>query len=107
MIAAVILRESGYDTTAWDIGVLRSLLANLRIASPRGFRPGRIDYVDIEQQGWEYYHNAGFAYLNTSSPQPHYQSQMFVGIENRIGVIRAPTTRRPQSGYCSREDQAF
>jgi hypothetical protein len=75
-VASAIL-GSRFDTSAWDEGLLISLLANLRIASDGGFRPGRINYPDIEASGWEALANSGAVYANTSSPQPHYQAQMW------------------------------
>jgi hypothetical protein len=79
MLAASALRASPYaaDAPAFDHAALISLLANLRIASVDGFRPGRINFDDIERTGWQAYASSGAGYANTSSPQPHYQAQMW------------------------------
>ena len=80
MLAASALRMtpdySNY-TLAFDRATLISLLGNLRVSSASGFRPGRINFADIEASGWEAYAASGAVYANTSSPQPHYQSQMW------------------------------
>lgn len=65
------------DTRAWDTQLLISVLANLRITSTHGFRPGRINYADIERDGWRHYAASDATYANTLSPQPHYQAQMW------------------------------
>lgn len=80
MLASSALRSASAftaDTLAFDRAALISLLANLRISSDAGFRPGRINYADIEASGWQAYANSGDTYSNTSSPQPHYQAQMW------------------------------
>jgi len=64
------------DTSAWDRMLTRNLLANVRLASVHGFRPGRINYPDLEANGWQHYANSGAVYNNTLWPQPHYQSYM-------------------------------
>jgi hypothetical protein len=75
-VAASLLR-SRFDTSAWEAGLLTSLLANLRIASASGFRPGRINFPDLEASGWEPLAASNAVYANASSPQPHYQAQMW------------------------------
>ena len=81
LVATSLLRggaaEPPLDTHAWDVQLLTSVLANARIASSHGFRPGRIDYADIERSGWRAYAASGATYANASSPQPHYQAQMW------------------------------
>jgi hypothetical protein len=63
----------------WDAMNLKSMLGNLRIASVHGFRPGRINYPDVSPAsgGWQRFHNSFMTYDNASSPQPHYQCQMW------------------------------
>ena len=65
------------DTRPWDRMTLKSVLGNLRIASRYGFRPGRINYPDLNDGGWQRLHNSDARYSNTSYPQPHYQAQMW------------------------------
>lgn len=65
------------NTLPFDRAALISLLGNLRISSSSGFRPGRINFADIEASGWEAYAASGDVYSNTSNPQPHYQAQMW------------------------------
>ena len=78
LVAAAALRRAaapaapGVETMA-----LKSVLGNLRLASSHGFRPGRINYADLAGAGWRAYHYSGDAYANSSSPQPHYQAQMW------------------------------
>jgi hypothetical protein len=43
----------------WDEAVLKGLLANLRTTGRLGFRGDRIDIPQLEQNGWEHYHDAG------------------------------------------------
>lgn len=79
-LATVMLRRlGGYDSvvTVTETAVMRSLLANVRIASTGGFRPGRINFPDLEAAGWQAYASSGSVYANTSYPQPHYQAMMW------------------------------
>jgi hypothetical protein len=63
---------------AWLAMALKSILGNLRLASARGFRPGRVNYADVAASGgWRRFHYSGAGYANTSFPQPHYQAQMW------------------------------
>jgi hypothetical protein len=79
MVAADALRRLGVDTAAWDEMMVKSVLANLRLASRDGFRPGRINFPDVAPSagGWARFHYSNMRYDNTSTPQPHYQSQMW------------------------------
>jgi hypothetical protein len=79
LVAADALRRLGVPTAAWDEMMVKSILANLRVASRGGFRPGRINFADLAaaKGGWQRLHNSGSVYANTSQPQPHYQSQMW------------------------------
>jgi hypothetical protein len=78
-LAHVILRQPPFnvDTAPWDAQLMRTLLANVRLASVNGFRPGRINYVDLEAQGWAAYANSNATYGSTVWPQPHYQAQLW------------------------------
>jgi hypothetical protein len=77
-LALPLLAGQGYDTTGWARGVMRSALANLRLTAASGFRPGRINYGDLEAHGWAYYAAQTWGYSNGGlSPQPHYQAQMW------------------------------
>ena len=64
---------------AWLAMALKSVLGNLRLASARGFRPGRVDYAQVAAAagGWQRFHYSAAGYANTSTPQPHYQAQMW------------------------------
>ena len=80
MLASSALRQvpaMAADTLAFDRAALMSLLGNLRISSVSGFRAGRINFADIEASGWRAFADSGDVYGNTSSPQPHYQAQMW------------------------------
>ena len=45
------------ETDRWDEAVAQCLLANLRTTGVNGFRGDRIDIPDLEENGWQYYHD--------------------------------------------------
>ena len=70
--------EFFFPSAEWDKMIGKSVLGNLRLCSVHGFRPGRINYPDLfSSGGWQKYRYSGEDYANASSPQPHYQAQMW------------------------------
>jgi hypothetical protein len=89
--AALASLPAAPDTRAWDEMVLKSVLGNLRIASAHGFRPGRINYPDLAGGGgWRPLHASNAVYANASSPQPHYQAQMWAAFLLTYALTCAP-----------------
>jgi len=56
----------------WDRTALRALLANLRTTGTLGFRGNRIDIPDLEQLGWDAFHDRAI-----ENPAPHYESYLW------------------------------
>jgi hypothetical protein len=71
-ILGMILAGAALGTDRYNRRLMEALLANLRLTGPLGFQPDRIDQVDLEHNGWEYYFN-----LNTVSYSGNFQAYMW------------------------------
>ena len=58
ILATTILRQQpwGADTSLWDRGVIKSILANVRTCSAAGYSWGRINMPDFGTRGWKYWY---------------------------------------------------
>ncbi len=72
VILAAAASASALNSSAWNIPILKGLLANLRTTGPLGFRERRIDIPALEQNGWKYYRNKEIIYYS-----PHYESYLW------------------------------
>ncbi len=68
----MILAGTVLNTDRYDQRLMKGLLANLRLTGPSGFQPDRIDQLNLEHNGWNYYFN-----LNTVSYSGNFQSYMW------------------------------
>lgn len=55
VLLASITASAALNSSRWDESILKAMLANLHTSSRYGFRPGRIDFPDLEAKGWAYY----------------------------------------------------
>ena len=72
VILSAMLTSACLGTDRWDASVLKALLANLRTTGTLGFRGDRIDIPQIEQRGWESYHDSP-----TINYSPHHESYLW------------------------------
>ncbi len=60
------------DSTRWDEGLLRCVLANLRTSGRLGFRTGRLDERGLQAHGWRHYFNGRPVFF-----APHYEAYLW------------------------------
>lgn len=71
-ILGMILAASALKEDKWDQRILEAILANFRTAGVYGFRENKLFGSNLENYGWEYYHNQ-----ETVVYASHYQSLLW------------------------------
>jgi hypothetical protein len=69
VILGTLTSAAALKTDRWDEGMLKAILANFRTTGPAGFKPRRLEEMDLQKLGWEYYANDEYYHFS-----PHYQS---------------------------------
>ena len=69
VILGTFIASSALKTDRWDEGMLKAILANFRATGPLGFKPRRLEELDLQKFGWEHYGNDEYLHY-----APHYQS---------------------------------
>lgn len=72
VILGTITASAALKSNKWDESVVKAVLANFRTTGPAGFKPRRLEEVNLKKMGWEHYKKDVYYHYS-----PHFQSWLW------------------------------